>query len=74
MASGLADFRTQAHMRLMATRGDTGATKYGKRDAAVLGRSAATGRFVLRPISKRASVSVAAARSAAKRVSGQKKK
>jgi hypothetical protein len=52
----------------------SGATvKTGKKDSKVLGRSAATGRFVLRPASKPGSISVREAQTAASNVAGKKK-
>lgn len=58
----------------MATRSDTLSSKPSKQGNAVLGRSAATGRLVMTPASKRGSISVKEATAAAKSVSGSKKK
>ena len=58
----------------MATRSDTVSNKVGKHGSAVLGRSAATGRFVMTPASKRGSISIKEAKAAAKSVTGNKKK
>lgn len=44
-----------------------------KHAARVLGRSAATGQFVLRPASKTGSISIAAARAAVKSLNNKKK-
>lgn len=44
-----------------------------KRGSTVLGRSAATGRFVLRPASKQNSISVMKAKAAAEQVSSRKR-
>jgi hypothetical protein len=59
----------------MATKSsDSPARKSDKQDAKVLGRSAATGRFVLKPASKRGSISIREANTAVKTVSGSNKK
>jgi hypothetical protein len=58
----------------MATRSDTIGSKAGKHGSVVLGRSAATGRFVMTPASKRGSISVKEAKAAAKSVTSTKKK
>jgi hypothetical protein len=49
-------------------------SKSGKQGSAVLGRSAATGRFVMTPASKRGSISIEKAKEAAKSVTGREKK
>jgi hypothetical protein len=58
----------------MASRSDLASSKQGKHGTSVLGRSAATGRFVMAPASKRGSISVDKAKAAAKSVAGDKKK
>jgi len=58
----------------MATRSDTASNKAGKHESTVLGRSAATGRFVMTPASKRGSISIQEAKAAAKSVTGKPKK
>ena len=58
----------------MATRSDRARSKLGKHGSAVLGRSAATGRFVMTPASKRGSISVKEAKAAAKSITSTKKK
>ena len=58
----------------MATRSDTVGSRPGKQESAVLGRSAATGRFVMTPASKRGSITVNEAQAAAKSVTSGKKR
>ena len=48
----------------MATRTESATTKFSKHRATVLGRSAATGRFVLAPASKSGSVTLEKAKAA----------
>lgn len=58
---------------IMATRSDSISHKPGKHSSAVLGRSAATGRYVMMPASKAGSVSVEKAKAAVKNVNSSKK-
>lgn len=53
---------------------DSAAPKSKERDAKVLGRSAATGRFVLKPATKAGSVTQREAKTAVKSLSGSRKK
>lgn len=61
-------------LKVMATRSDMVSTKPGKHGSAVLGRSAATGRLVMTPASRRGLISVKEAKAAAKSVSGSRSK
>jgi hypothetical protein len=58
----------------MATRPQSNSAKSGKPAGSVLGRSAATGRYVLNPASKAGSISVRDAKTAATHISSNKKK
>jgi hypothetical protein len=59
----------------MATRSsDSAARRSDRQDSKVLGRSAATGRFVLKPATKGGSISIREANTAVKTVSGSNKK
>lgn len=59
----------------MATRASESIGKGTKHDARVLGRSAATGRFILRPATKKgASITIKEANTAVRSVSSKKKK
>lgn len=58
----------------MAMRPQTAGGKYGKQSSNVLGRSAATGRVVLKPASKAGSISVSEAAAAIRRLHEAKKK
>ena len=59
----------------MATRSsDTTARKSDRQESKVLGRSAATGRNVLKPATKGGSISIREANTAVKTVSGSNKK
>ncbi|MGA9581010.1 MAG: hypothetical protein WBR13_03445 [Allosphingosinicella sp.] len=58
----------------MASRSSESSARDGdKKDGRVLGRSAATGRFVLKPASKRGSITVREAKTAASSVATRKK-
>lgn len=63
-----------AHIKRMATRTESASSRNDKSGRVVLGRSAATGRFVLKPASKSGSVTQKAAKSAVAKVSERKKK
>jgi hypothetical protein len=71
----LARSRPRGHIGRMATRAsDSVKGKDSKHDTHVLGRSAATGRYVLRPASsKGASITIREANTAVKSVSHKKK-
>ena len=58
----------------MTTSTQSVSTKSDKRSGEVLGRSAATGRFVLRPASKGSTITVREAKTAARGLSSSKKK
>ena len=70
MSLAPADFA--AHIQFMATQLDSPPRKKGKNDE-VLGRSAATGRFVMAPKSARGSITVKQANTAAKHAQTHKK-
>ena len=71
----LARSASKEHIHGMATKSSDSATpKRDGRDAKVLGRSAATGRYVLKPASKGGSTSYQDVKTAVKSVSGGKKK
>ena len=56
--------RDRTHNSVMATTTATATTKTSKQGSTVLGRSAATGRFVLAPASKSGSVTLKKAKAA----------
>ena len=60
----LATRRGRTRIRNMAIRTETATTKSSKHGAAVLGRSAATSRYVLAPASKSGSVTLKKAKTA----------
>ncbi len=58
----------------MATRPKSAGGKPAKQDREILGRSAATGRFVLKPASKPGTISLAQATAAVRRIQEAKNK
>lgn len=72
--TGLACVSPKRHIDDMVARSSESTNgKEGKHDARVLGRSAATGRFILRPASKVGSITIKEANTAVKSVSHKKK-